>query len=152
MGVVVVCSMARVRRLYQDWLESRSFADRYLKFRFTIPRRLTKKELLRLREVRADTEEGRGGCVIFLLTTMCVGMARCGWLCDGCGCVVVCGMVCVGHQAQVVYRITVKKLIHGFTHLRTAFKIPPTGDPARDLECLKDVSEQQEDHGAAHPG
>jgi hypothetical protein len=40
---------------------------------------------------------------------------------------------------QVVYRITVRKMIRGFGHLREAFHIPSTGDKSRDLDCLKEV-------------
>jgi hypothetical protein len=38
--------------MYNDWVESRSFASSYRNFTLRIPRRLTKKELLILREVR----------------------------------------------------------------------------------------------------
>jgi hypothetical protein len=41
--------------MYQDWVDSASFADNYKAFTLSIPRRLTKKELLKLREVRAHT-------------------------------------------------------------------------------------------------
>ena len=41
---------------------------------------------------------------------------------------------------QVVYKITVRKLIHGFIHLRKAFNVPAVPE-GRELDCLKDVSQ-----------
>ena len=44
-------SIARVRRMYNDWIKSRNFDKDYKTYKFGIPRRLTKKELIKLREV-----------------------------------------------------------------------------------------------------
>jgi len=43
--------LLRLRALFLEWLNSRSFTTEYAKFLLTVPRRLTKKELLRLRDV-----------------------------------------------------------------------------------------------------
>lgn len=45
----------------------------------------------------------------------------------------------VGVYLQTVYKVTVKKLLHGFGFIRRAFKVPTT-EEGHDLDCLRDVS------------
>jgi hypothetical protein len=47
--------MQRVKKMYESWIESVTFVSGYERFLFSIPRRLTKKELLKLREVCSCT-------------------------------------------------------------------------------------------------